>query len=73
MADVQIVKQLIDRLRTEEAAAQEATAEQIKYVVHITSAMPHTAASFNRLLLHLQGFGTKQLGVLYSIWPKWCC
>ena len=30
MADVQIVKQLIDRLRTEEAAEQEATAEQIK-------------------------------------------
>lgn len=31
MADEQVVKQLVDRLSSEDAAAQEATAEQIKY------------------------------------------
>ena len=31
MADEQVVRQLIDRLRTEEAAAQESTAEEIKW------------------------------------------
>ena len=30
MADEQVVKQLVDRLSSEEAAAQEATAEEIK-------------------------------------------
>lgn len=33
MADEQVVKQLVERLSSEDAAVQESTAEQMKYVM----------------------------------------
>ncbi len=42
MADEQVVKQLVERLSSEDAAVQESTAEQIKYaMLYLRAALWH--------------------------------
>ncbi len=67
MADEQVVKQLVERLSSEDAAVQESTAEQIKYaMLYLRAALSGIRSKAN--LTALQGPSTKQCRVLHCFW-----